>query len=69
MNRTIHSVDLPPVMTGEEVLCLLRIHDPKSPRGILHRLRRKGLPSVRAGRSYVYPTAAVMEFLHGRHVV
>ena len=57
---------LPDLLTGEEVLEVLRL-DPKDPVSCLGRLRRMGvLKGIRIGRAFRYTREEVLRLMEGR---
>ncbi len=60
-----HNRDLPPLLSGEEVLAALKLN-PAYPQGTLARLRRKGLRAVKVSHDYRYPIDGLRDFMTGR---
>lgn len=66
-HTTAPCVEIPDMMTGDEVLAALLI-ETKYPACVLHRLRQAGkLHGIRAGRNYIYRRDDVARLLWGDH--
>ena len=57
---------VPRLLTPGEVLRLLRLDHVKTPSCVLFRLRNKGLPALRVGKTYKYPADAVLQYLQSQ---